>query len=135
MSKRRVTPLCIPGRCSIHTRGRCCLTAESVSSGFAVVLLTSSDWNQLGLRVGITRECGNRTGYSRRDPRARVRHADYRPIATRNATKAAQEAGFRQLDTAERYRTEKEAGEAMREVFKAIAFHFVSGVRREAQCI
>ena len=41
------------------------------------------------------------------------------PIATRNATKAALEAGFRQLDTAERYRTEKEVGEAIREVFKA----------------
>lgn len=41
------------------------------------------------------------------------------PIATRNATKAALEAGFRALDTAERYRTEKEVGEAMKEVFKA----------------
>ncbi len=41
------------------------------------------------------------------------------PIATKNATKAALEAGFRQLDTAERYRTEKEVGEAMREVFEA----------------
>src|SRR6202795_3613207 len=41
------------------------------------------------------------------------------PMATRNATKAALEAGFRLLDTAERYRTEKEVGEAMREVFKA----------------
>jgi diketogulonate reductase-like aldo/keto reductase len=41
------------------------------------------------------------------------------PIATRNATKAALEAGFRALDTAERYRTEKEVGEAMHEVFKA----------------
>src|ERR1700753_4427366 len=39
------------------------------------------------------------------------------PIATRNATKAALEAGFRALDTAERYRTEKEVGEAMQEVF------------------
>ena len=39
-------------------------------------------------------------------------------IATRNATKAALEAGFRALDTAERYRTEKEVGEAMQEVFK-----------------
>ena len=29
------------------------------------------------------------------------------PIATKNATKAALEAGFRQLDTSERYRTEK----------------------------
>src|SRR3954465_4319738 len=41
------------------------------------------------------------------------------PIATKNATKAALEAGFRGLDTAERYRTEKEVGEAMQEVFKA----------------
>jgi diketogulonate reductase-like aldo/keto reductase len=40
------------------------------------------------------------------------------PMATRNATKAALEAGFRVLDTAERYRTEKEVGEAMQEVFK-----------------
>jgi aryl-alcohol dehydrogenase-like predicted oxidoreductase len=41
------------------------------------------------------------------------------PIATKNATKAALQAGFRALDTAERYRTEKEVGEAMKEVFKA----------------
>src|SRR5271165_748855 len=41
------------------------------------------------------------------------------PVATRNATKAALEAGFRLLDTAERYRTEKEVGEAMQEVFKS----------------
>jgi diketogulonate reductase-like aldo/keto reductase len=41
------------------------------------------------------------------------------PIATKNATGAALEAGFRALDTAERYRTEKEVGEAMQEVFKA----------------
>jgi len=41
------------------------------------------------------------------------------PVATRAATKAALEAGFRLLDTAERYRTEKEVGEAMREVFTA----------------
>jgi diketogulonate reductase-like aldo/keto reductase len=40
------------------------------------------------------------------------------PIATRMATKAALEAGFRLLDTAERYRTEKEVGEAMQEVFR-----------------
>ena len=40
------------------------------------------------------------------------------PVATRNATKAALEAGFRLLDTAERYQTEKEVGEAMQEVFK-----------------
>ena len=41
------------------------------------------------------------------------------PVATRNATKAALDAGFRVIDTAERYRTEKEVGEAMQEVFKA----------------
>jgi diketogulonate reductase-like aldo/keto reductase len=41
------------------------------------------------------------------------------PVATRSATKAALEAGFRLLDTAERYRTEKEVGEAMQEVFRA----------------
>ena len=41
------------------------------------------------------------------------------PIATKNATKAALEAGFRALDTAERYQTEKEVGEAIKEVFKA----------------
>jgi diketogulonate reductase-like aldo/keto reductase len=41
------------------------------------------------------------------------------PIATRTATKAALEAGFRQLDAAERYRNETEVGEAMQEVFKA----------------
>ena len=41
------------------------------------------------------------------------------PIATRNATQAALEAGFRALDTSERYRTEKEVGDAMKEVFKA----------------
>src|SRR5277367_5849369 len=41
------------------------------------------------------------------------------PMATRTATKAALEAGFRQLDAAERYRNEKEVGEAIQEVFKA----------------
>jgi diketogulonate reductase-like aldo/keto reductase len=40
------------------------------------------------------------------------------PIATKNATQAALEAGFRAIDTAERYGTEKEVGEAMQEVFK-----------------
>lgn len=40
-------------------------------------------------------------------------------IATKEATKAALEAGFRQFDTAERYRNEKEVGEALLEVFKA----------------
>jgi len=40
------------------------------------------------------------------------------PVATKIATKAALEVGFRLLDTAERYRTEKEVGEAIQEVFK-----------------
>jgi diketogulonate reductase-like aldo/keto reductase len=40
------------------------------------------------------------------------------PVATRSATKAALEAGFRLLDTAERYKTEKEVGEAIQEVFQ-----------------
>src|SRR3954447_7200029 len=41
------------------------------------------------------------------------------PVATRTATKAALEVGFRQLDASERYRNEREVGEAMREVFNA----------------
>src|SRR5579884_1578123 len=41
------------------------------------------------------------------------------PVATRAATKAALEAGFRLLDASERYRNEKEVGEAIEEVFKA----------------
>ena len=41
------------------------------------------------------------------------------PVATRIATKAALEAGFRMFDASERYRNEKEVGEAMQEVFKA----------------
>jgi diketogulonate reductase-like aldo/keto reductase len=41
------------------------------------------------------------------------------PVATRQATKAALEAGFRHLDCAERYRNEGAVGEAMQEVFKA----------------
>ncbi len=40
------------------------------------------------------------------------------PVATKNATRAALQAGFRLLDTAERYRTETEVGQAMQEVFK-----------------
>ena len=40
-------------------------------------------------------------------------------IATKNATKAALEAGFRQLDASERYRNEKEVGEAIQQVFGA----------------
>jgi diketogulonate reductase-like aldo/keto reductase len=41
------------------------------------------------------------------------------PIATRAATKAALEVGFRQLDASERYRNEKEVGEAIQEVLEA----------------
>jgi diketogulonate reductase-like aldo/keto reductase len=41
------------------------------------------------------------------------------PVATKNATRAALETGFRAFDSAERYRNEKEVGEAMGEVFKA----------------
>ena len=40
------------------------------------------------------------------------------PLATKQAAKTALEVGFRQLDSAERYRNEKEVGEAMQEVFK-----------------
>jgi alcohol dehydrogenase (NADP+) len=40
------------------------------------------------------------------------------PIDAKKATGAALQAGFRQLDTSERYRNEKEVGEAMQEVFK-----------------
>lgn len=41
------------------------------------------------------------------------------PIATRTATRAALEAGFRALDASERYRNEQEVGAAMAEVFQA----------------
>ncbi len=41
------------------------------------------------------------------------------PMATRTATKAALEVGFRLLDAAERYRNETEVGEAIQEVFDA----------------
>src|ERR1700761_1935531 len=40
-------------------------------------------------------------------------------VATRTATRAALETGFRQLDASERYRNEKEVGEAIQEVFRA----------------
>src|SRR6266446_8931316 len=40
------------------------------------------------------------------------------PIDTKNATRVALEAGFRQFDSSERYRNEKEVGEAIQEVFK-----------------
>ena len=41
------------------------------------------------------------------------------PVATRQATKAALEAGFRHFDCAERYRNEDAVGEALQEVFEA----------------
>ena len=41
------------------------------------------------------------------------------PVATKQATKAALEAGFRHLDCSERYRNESAVGEAMQEVFEA----------------
>jgi diketogulonate reductase-like aldo/keto reductase len=47
------------------------------------------------------------------------------PLATKQATKAALEVGFRHLDCAERYRNEEAVGDAMQEAFKAGA------VRRE----
>ena len=40
-------------------------------------------------------------------------------VATRQATKAALEVGFRHFDWAERYRSEQAVGDAMQEVFKA----------------
>jgi diketogulonate reductase-like aldo/keto reductase len=41
------------------------------------------------------------------------------PVATKQATRAAFEAGFRHLDCAERYRNEDAVGDAMQEAFKA----------------
>ena len=41
------------------------------------------------------------------------------PVATRQATRAALEAGFRHLDCAERYRNEAAVGEAIQDAFKA----------------
>lgn len=41
------------------------------------------------------------------------------PVATKQATKTALEAGFRHLDCAERYRNEEPVGEAIRESFEA----------------
>jgi diketogulonate reductase-like aldo/keto reductase len=41
------------------------------------------------------------------------------PLATKQATKAALEVGFRHLDCAERYRNEEAVGDAIQEVFKA----------------
>ena len=43
------------------------------------------------------------------------------PVATKQATRAALEAGFRHFDCAERYRNEQAVGEAMQEMFKAAA--------------
>ena len=41
------------------------------------------------------------------------------PVATRQATRAALEVGFRHLDCAERYRNEEAVGDAIQEAFKA----------------
>jgi diketogulonate reductase-like aldo/keto reductase len=41
------------------------------------------------------------------------------PVVTRQATKAALEAGFRHLDCAERYRNEEAVGDALQDAFKA----------------
>src|SRR6202162_5970401 len=41
------------------------------------------------------------------------------PLATRQATRAALETGFRHFDCAERYRNEQAVGDAMQEMFKA----------------
>jgi diketogulonate reductase-like aldo/keto reductase len=41
------------------------------------------------------------------------------PLATRQATRAALEVGFRHFDCAERYRNEQAVGDAMQEMFKA----------------
>lgn len=41
------------------------------------------------------------------------------PVVTKQATKAALEAGFRHLDCAERYRNEAAVGDALQEAFKA----------------
>jgi diketogulonate reductase-like aldo/keto reductase len=41
------------------------------------------------------------------------------PLATKQATKAALEVGFRHLDCAERYRNEEAVGDAIQEAFKA----------------
>src|ERR1700709_2052153 len=41
------------------------------------------------------------------------------PVATKQATRTALEAGFRQFDCADRYRNEKAVGEAMKEAFEA----------------
>ncbi len=40
------------------------------------------------------------------------------PLATKEATRTALEVGFRQIDTAERYRNEEQVGEAMRGMFQ-----------------
>jgi len=43
------------------------------------------------------------------------------PLATKQATKAVLEAGFRHFDCAERYGNEQAVGDAMQEMFKAEA--------------
>jgi diketogulonate reductase-like aldo/keto reductase len=43
------------------------------------------------------------------------------PVATRQATKAALEAGFRHFDCSERYRNEQAVGDALQEVFRTSA--------------
>jgi diketogulonate reductase-like aldo/keto reductase len=40
------------------------------------------------------------------------------PVATKEATRVALEVGFRQFDTAERYRNEEQVGAAMRDIFR-----------------
>ena len=51
--------------------------------------------------------------------RPRVWHTDSRSCGDQNRDQSPLEAGFRQLDASERYRNEKEVGEAIQEVFKA----------------
>jgi len=45
------------------------------------------------------------------------------PVVTKQATRAALEAGFRHLDCAERYRNEAAVGDAIQEAFKAGTLH------------
>jgi len=53
-------------------------------------------------------------------PRPRLRHADSRPRGHQSPRPRRRwRRGFRQFDASERYRNEKEVGEAMQEVFKA----------------
>ena len=55
----------------------------------------------------------------RRNPRARIWHIDSRPCRNQKRDEGGAGSRISSLDTAERYRTEKEVGEAMQEVFKA----------------